>query len=96
MAEFSPIGAENIQHQEYTQDAGYNDAYNAAYNQYQHALKQTFENTRQGQLLEASQSLLDISEWLLGHAQDLGKFDSLCAVRPRSFELIADHRLGSG
>ncbi|KAI9837570.1 MAG: hypothetical protein M1819_007221 [Sarea resinae] len=46
--------------------------YDEAYNQYQGALKQTFENTRYGRLDEAGQSLLQISEWLLGHAEDLG------------------------
>jgi hypothetical protein len=80
MAEFSSVGSENLQQQEYGQETpAYDDAYNAAYNQYQHALKQTFSNTRDGRLIEASQSLLDISEWLLGHAQDLGKFHpTLC------------------
>ena len=46
--------------------------YDQAYNQYQEALKQTFENTRAGRLEEAGASLLEISEWLLGHAADLG------------------------
>lgn len=43
-----------------------------AYAQYQETLKQTFENTREGRLVEAGQSLLQISEWLLGAASDLG------------------------
>lgn len=46
--------------------------YDDAYNQYQQALRQTFENTRCGRLVDASQSLLEISEWLLGNAFDLG------------------------
>jgi hypothetical protein len=86
MAEFSSIGSETLPQQEYTHDvSGYDDAYNAAYNQYQQALKQTFENTRDGRLVEASQSLLDISEWLLGHAQDLGTFNLKHAARPPFF-----------
>lgn len=51
--------------------------YDDAYNQYQQALRQTFENTRCGRLVDASQSLLEISEWLLGNAVDLGMF-TLC------------------
>lgn len=49
--------------------------FDQAYNQYQEALKQTFENTRAGRLVEASESLLEISEWLLGHAAELGMFE---------------------
>ncbi|RKF73891.1 hypothetical protein GcM1_242116 [Golovinomyces cichoracearum] len=44
----------------------------AAYTSYQAALKQIFSNIIQGRLSEASQSLVEISEWLLGHVQDLG------------------------
>ncbi|KZF22658.1 hypothetical protein L228DRAFT_268045 [Xylona heveae TC161] len=47
-------------------------SYDEAYNQYQMALRQTFENAHHGRLVEAGQSLLQISEWLLGHAEDLG------------------------
>ncbi|KAI9782020.1 MAG: hypothetical protein M1816_002129 [Peltula sp. TS41687] len=46
--------------------------YDADYGQYQTALKKTFENVRNGQLAEAAQTLLEISEWLLTHAVDLG------------------------
>lgn len=49
-----------------------NGAFDRAYVQYQEALKQTFENTREGRLAEAGQSLLEISEWLLGAASELG------------------------
>jgi hypothetical protein len=44
-----------------------------AYSTYQAALKQIFKNIIDGRLGEASQSLLEVSEWLLGHVQDLGK-----------------------
>ncbi|KAI9826883.1 MAG: hypothetical protein M1832_005822 [Thelocarpon impressellum] len=47
-------------------------SYDDEYEQYRTALKRTFENTRNGQLVEAGQSLLWISEWLLSHAVDLG------------------------
>ncbi|KAI9679074.1 MAG: hypothetical protein M1829_001744 [Trizodia sp. TS-e1964] len=46
--------------------------YDDAYNQYQNALKRTFENTRNGHLTEAGQSLVEISDWLLSHAVELG------------------------
>ena len=69
MAEYPETGAHDvIEQQEVAQDSGYDEAYN----QYQNALRQTFENTRSGRLIEAGQSLLEISEWLLGHAAELG------------------------
>lgn len=43
--------------------------------EYQAALKRTFESTCAGRLVEAGRSLLDISEWLLGHAGELGRSD---------------------
>jgi len=46
---------------------------NNTYNQYQYALKQTFENTRAGMLVEAGHSLLEISKWLLSDAEKLSK-----------------------
>lgn len=44
----------------------------AAYTAYQTALKEIFQNIINGRLGEASQSLLEVSEWLLGHVGDLG------------------------
>ncbi|POS86189.1 hypothetical protein EPUL_002655 [Erysiphe pulchra] len=44
----------------------------AAYASYQTALKEIFQNIIQGRLNEAGQSLVEISEWLLGHVADLG------------------------
>jgi hypothetical protein len=43
-----------------------------AYVDYQSALKQIFQNIRSGVLATASESLLGISNWLLGHVVDLG------------------------
>ncbi|KAL8679243.1 MAG: hypothetical protein Q9186_004485, partial [Xanthomendoza sp. 1 TL-2023] len=43
-----------------------------AYNDYEEALKATFEKTSKGRLIEAGRSLLEISEWLLGHTKELG------------------------
>ena len=47
--------------------------YDRLHGEYQAALKRTFENTHAGRLTEAGRSLLEISEWLVGHAQELGK-----------------------
>ncbi len=67
-----------------TTDYGQEPAnYDDAYNQYQNALKQTFENTRNGRVVEAGQSLLEISNWLLGHAADLGERSSPSNLRSR-------------
>ncbi|KAI5862870.1 hypothetical protein GGS23DRAFT_72647 [Durotheca rogersii] len=44
----------------------------AAWNQYQAALKEVFTNIRTGALETASESLLDISEWLLSKVTELG------------------------
>jgi hypothetical protein len=46
----------------------------AAYIAYQTALKEIFQNIINGRLADASLSLLKVSEWLLGHVVDLGKF----------------------
>ncbi|KAH6684429.1 hypothetical protein B0J14DRAFT_572858 [Halenospora varia] len=43
----------------------------AAYNAYQTALKEIFQNIINGRLATAAQSLLEVSEWLLGHVGDL-------------------------
>ncbi|MCJ1361512.1 hypothetical protein MMC16_000612 [Acarospora aff. strigata] len=70
MAEYAPQGAsEVLEQQEVAQEPS---SFDDAYNQYQNALRQTFENTRGGRLVEAGDSLLDISGWLLGHAEELG------------------------
>jgi hypothetical protein len=49
----------------------------AAYTAYQTALKEIFQNIINGRLGDASQSLLEVSEWLLGHVGDLGKLPFL-------------------
>ncbi|KAJ5109815.1 hypothetical protein N7532_002460 [Penicillium argentinense] len=43
-----------------------------AYTQYRRALHSTFDHARAGRLVEASRSLLEISEWLVTNARDLG------------------------
>jgi hypothetical protein len=47
-----------------------------AIGRYQHILRRTFDQTRAGRLVEAGGSLLEISEWLVTHARDLGKMHS--------------------
>ncbi len=70
MAEFAQQGAtELLERPELAQEPS---SFDDAYNQYQNALRLTFENTRGGRLVEAGQSLLEISGWLLGHAEELG------------------------
>lgn len=49
----------------------------AAYTTYQTALKEIFQNILDGRLAEASESLLEVSEWLLGHVGDLGMLSFL-------------------
>jgi hypothetical protein len=53
--------------------SGSSSAYDPGYNWYQNSLKRTFEQIHGGQLAEAAQTLLEISDWLLGHAVELGK-----------------------
>ena len=47
--------------------------YDAEYNQYMDTLRETFQNTRDGRLIEAGQSLLRMTAWLLTSADRLGK-----------------------
>ena len=68
MADFSQPSAPDTSEQQNPEASKFDQAYN----QYQEALKQTFENTRSSRLVEAGESLLEISEWLLGHAAELG------------------------
>lgn len=55
--------------QEYPQSSGLDEAYNS----YQSALKDIFQNIQNGVLAAASESLLNVSDWLLSHVADLGK-----------------------
>lgn len=61
---------EVIEEQNYQQpDVDVDDAYA----RYQSQLKVTFQNIKNGVLVEASQLLLEVSNWLLSHVGDLGK-----------------------
>ncbi|KAJ9242705.1 hypothetical protein DTO166G5_460 [Paecilomyces variotii] len=55
--------------QERSQEAASSDD---AYSQYQQALRMAFDHTRAGRLVDASQSLLEISEWLVCNSRELG------------------------
>lgn len=48
-------------------------ALDTAYGQYQTELRRTFECVRDSRLAEAGNSLIHISDWLLGNAEALGK-----------------------
>lgn len=95
------VGSESVQPSEHRREpsSGLEDAYN----QYHQALRQTFENISAGRLNTASRSLLEMSEWLLGNAVDLGTSSfasspgSLSIMNPVSreqphFELMTDFR----
>jgi len=57
--------------EEYPAAAGLDEAYAS----YQTALKEIFQNVRNGVLATASESLLGVSDWLLSHVVELGMFD---------------------
>jgi len=59
-----------LEPQESAQEAG---GYDAAYRRYVKKLRATFQDVKDGRLVEAGQSLLKISEFLLGQAVELGK-----------------------
>ena len=48
------------------------DRFDFFYSQYRRALKETNENTSRGRLVEAGESLLELSTWLLGNVENLG------------------------
>jgi hypothetical protein len=68
MSSITQPSAENVAEEEYA--AGSLDE---AYHDYQNHLKQIFQNIRSGILVEASSSLLQVSDWLLSHVGELGK-----------------------
>lgn len=61
-----------------------------AYSYYQRALRNTFDHTRAGRLVEASRLLLEISEWLVTHARDLGRFALFCVFMIWCFGIFGD------
>lgn len=69
MADFPQPSASEVSEPE-DQDTS---TFDRLHGEYQVALKRTFESTCAGRLAEAGRSLLEISEWLLGHAGELGR-----------------------
>ena len=75
--------------------------FDQAYNDYQDALRRTFERARNGAIVEAGESLLEISRWLLGHATQLGKAVLVRTLNPTDCRLglvhddkaVYEHRL---
>lgn len=71
--------------EEYPAGTGLDEAYLS----YQTALKEIFQNIRNGVLATASESLLNISDWLLSHVVELGKLAARCAPESEA-EYLAD------
>lgn len=59
----------SLDEQEYPATSGLDEAYAS----YQTALKEIFQNVTNGILQAASESLLNVSDWLLSHVTELGK-----------------------
>jgi hypothetical protein len=66
-----------------------------AIGRYQRILRRIFDQTRAGRLIEAGASLLEISEWLVTNARDLGE---MSLFFPGSFSLLfcQKHNIKSG
>ncbi|EGD96344.1 hypothetical protein TESG_03794 [Trichophyton tonsurans CBS 112818] len=66
----STSGPDPQERQEATQQRS--SGLDEAYNRYQQTLKQVFYDIKAGRLANASESMLEMSEWLLGNAVELG------------------------
>ena len=71
MADFAPPNAPEVAEQQDPEEPSFDQLHG----EYQEEIKRTFESIRAGRLAEAGRSLLEISEWLLGHASELGRSD---------------------
>lgn len=69
MSQTTSAPDQSMEDQDYTASAEMGEAYE----QYQSALKEIFTNIRNGVLVAASESLLNVSDWLLSKVSDLGK-----------------------
>lgn len=54
------------------------DRYDVLYDQYRRVLRETNENASRGRLVQAGESLLEISDWLLSNAEGLGLLLGTC------------------
>lgn len=83
MAEFTPVGTTGRLEQQpppqqpQPQPSSEPTSVEEAYGQFQHALRETFDRTRAGRLPDAGRSLLEISDWLVTNARELGMFLSV-------------------
>ena len=55
------------------------------YKTYLESLKQTYQFTYEGRLVEAGQRLLELSDWLIGHATELGQSSHIVICRCQDF-----------
>ncbi|EYE90552.1 uncharacterized protein EURHEDRAFT_549225 [Aspergillus ruber CBS 135680] len=58
-----------------------------AYSQYQRAIRATLDYSREGRLVKAGQSILEISEWILTNAEQLGIFRDDVQIYPYQMHL---------
>jgi hypothetical protein len=81
MADMTPVGAAGQQTLSQSQPQVLSELPASAepYRQLQRALRGTIDHTRAGRLVEASRSLLEISEWLVASARELGMFSLLAS-----------------
>lgn len=71
-ADYPPLTMSNLLEQaEAPHDPSANEE---PYKTYLESLKQTYRYTHEGRLVEAGHRLLDLSDWLVGHASELGEF----------------------
>ncbi|KAL8764259.1 MAG: hypothetical protein Q9184_000228 [Pyrenodesmia sp. 2 TL-2023] len=94
MAEYADSGAQQVAEQGEPQTSSQDDEHN---DRFPAAIRQVFRDTSEGRLVEATQSLLEISDWLLVHAQELGN-DLRCGpslIRQTNYHLglASDYRL---
>ncbi|CAJ2507498.1 Uu.00g086840.m01.CDS01 [Anthostomella pinea] len=75
-----------VEEQDYSASAEMGEAYE----QYQSALKEIFTNIRSGVLQSASESLLNVSEWLLSKVVELGLAGDNPALHPDRIKLWHD------
>ncbi|KAL9602602.1 MAG: hypothetical protein Q9219_001746 [cf. Caloplaca sp. 3 TL-2023] len=68
MTEYSQSAVQGIGEQPEPEDTTHQEEYD----RYEEALRQVFEDTSKGRVIEAAQLLLEISEWLLSHVKELG------------------------
>ena len=74
MSDYAQLGMSNVIDQQSSSQE--HEPTDDAYSTYLDTLKRTYQDAYDGKVIEAGQRLLELSEWLLGHAGDLGKYGS--------------------